>query len=190
MRPFVVFDRDGTIIHEQGYLGRAGGVRLIPGAARALRELSRAGCGIVVATNQAGLARGYFTAEDLQAVHARLYELLANEGVRLDGIYVCPHHPDEGCPCRKPGLGLMEEAAREFEFDPRESFVVGDKAIDVEFGRRAGATTLLVRTGYGAAVEREGGAKPDYVVDDLVQAAEVIRNLIGQPAEKVHGGQP
>lgn len=178
MRPFVILDRDGTIIYERVYLGSPDGVELISGAAQGLSELSRAGCGIVVATNQAGLARGYFSARDLYDVHARLEELLANEGVRLDGIYVCPHGPEEGCFCRKPRLGLLEQAQRQHGFNAQESFVIGDKAIDIEFGKAAGAKTFLVRTGYGAEVERRGEATPHYVVDDLVEAARIIGKLI------------
>lgn len=178
--PFILLDRDGTLIVERGYLSDAGGVELIPGAAAALRALREAGCGLLLVTNQAGVGRSYFDREALDRVHTRMTELLQNEGVRLDGIYVCPHHPEDGCPCRKPRFGLMEQAAREFAFDPRASFVIGDKAIDIEFGKNARATTVLVRTGYGAAVEREGEVLPDYVCDDLGHAAEIIREIVSR----------
>lgn len=178
LRPFVLLDRDGTLIEERRYLADPDGVALIPGVGQALRELTRLGCGLAVVTNQAGVGRGYFTAAMLGAVHERLVALLETEGVRLDGIYVCTHHPDDGCACRKPGTGLLQAAVAELGFDPAASFVIGDKATDIEFGRRAGVTTILVRTGYGAEVERAGRAAPDYIVDDFAVAARLIRDII------------
>lgn len=175
MSPFVLLDRDGTLIEERGYLSDPEGVILIPGAAAALRSLREIGCGLALMTNQAGVGRGLFDLQTLNQIHARMVSLLETEGVALDGIYVCTHHPDEGCPCRKPRLGLMEQAVREFGFDPRASFVIGDKAIDIEFGKNAGAATILVRTGYGREVEAAGTTAADYVVDDLAAAAVVIR---------------
>ena len=189
-RRFVLLDRDGTLIEERGYLSDPEGVELIPGAAEALRALREAGCGLLLMTNQAGVGRGYFGEADLRAVHQRMSELLQNEGVALDGIYVCTHHPDEGCSCRKPALGLMEQASSEFGFDPRQSFVIGDKAIDVEFGKNAGAATVLVRTGYGAEVEERGEAAPDYVVDDLAGAARIIGGIIDYHAIGRNARQP
>lgn len=183
--PFVLLDRDGTVIEELGYLSDPERVRLLPDSAAALRSLRAIGCGLAVMTNQAGVGRGLFDLQTLNQIHARMISLLETEGVALDGIYVCTHHPDEGCPCRKPRLGLLEQAVREFGFDPRASFVIGDKAIDIEFGKNAGATTVLVRTGYGAAVEREGAVLPDYVCDDLGPAAEIIRWIISRRAAPV-----
>jgi len=177
-RRFVVLDRDGTIIRERGYLADPEGVELIPGAAEAMRELAAKGLGLVVITNQAGIGRGFFDTSTLDRIHQRMVSLFSNAGVRFDGIYICPHTPEEGCPCRKPGLGLMEQARREHGFDPGQSFVIGDKALDVEFGKAAGATTILVRTGYGGEVEASAAADPDYAVDDLGAAAAVIRALI------------
>lgn len=182
-RPFVLLDRDGVIIEERIYLADPAGVALVPGAGLALKELAGLGCGLVVITNQAGVGRGFFDGAALDRVHARLAELLANEGVRLDGIYVCPHHPNDGCACRKPKTGLLEQARREHGFDPAKSFVVGDKAIDVEFGKNAGATTLLVRTGYGREVEAAGRAGADYVVDDLPAVAAVIRSILAPASQ-------
>jgi D-glycero-D-manno-heptose 1,7-bisphosphate phosphatase len=178
-RGVVVLDRDGTINVERHYLADPAQVELIAGAAEGLRRLRDLGLELVVVTNQSGLGRGYFTADTLAAIHARLVECLAAEGVELAGIYVCPHLPTDGCRCRKPGPGLLEQAARERRFDPREAFVIGDKASDVELGRRAGSTTLLVRTGYGAEVAGGGGVAADHVVADLREAARVIEGRIG-----------
>lgn len=190
-RRFVILDRDGTIIQEREYLADPGGVELIPGAASAIRDLASLGLGLTVITNQSGVGRGVFDPETLDRIHERMGEFLANEGVKLEGIYVCPHHPDGGCPCRKPKLGLMNQAVRDHGFDPGESFVIGDKTLDIEFGKAAGSTTILVRTGYGAEVEAAGNASADYVVRDLAEAAQVIRQIVsGRANSLAHGLRP
>lgn len=173
-RQFVLLDRDGTLIAERNYLARVEDVELFPGTAPGLRLLRQAGLGLAVLTNQSGLGRGYFDWAALNAVHAHLTQLLAVEGVVLDGIYVCPHTPDDNCDCRKPQSGLVERAAAELYFDPTASFVIGDKPCDIDLGRRVGAATFLVRTGYGATWEREG-LQADYIVDDVLAAARIIR---------------
>jgi len=103
-----------------------------------------------------------------------LRAFLDREGVAVDGFYICPHHPAEGCACRKPGTGLLERAARRVGASSPETFVVGDKECDIEMGQRAGATTLLVRTGWGRQTEHAGAVRPDHIVDDLWGAARVI----------------
>ena len=182
MRRFVLLDRDGTINVDCDYLCDPAALELIPGSAGAMRRLAGLGLGLIVITNQSGVGRGLILPDQLVAVHRRLGELLAAEGVRLEGIYACPHVEADGCRCRKPSIGLVEQAAAELDFDPARGFVVGDKASDIELGRRLGATTLLVRTGYGAQTERDGRAQPDFVVDDLAQAADVIHGLLDSPA--------
>lgn len=176
-RRFVLLDRDGTLIRECDYLSRVEDVELLPGAARGLRLLNHVGLGLAVLTNQSGLSRGYFDQAALNTIHGRLTRLLAHEGVSLARIYVCPHSPDDGCDCRKPQLGLAQRAAAELDFNPARSFVIGDKPCDIELGRRLGATTFLVRTGYGARWEREG-VQADYIVDDLLAASHIIRERI------------
>jgi len=174
-RRFVVLDRDGTIIEEREYLSEPEQVRLIPGAAAALREMRRMGFGLVVITNQSGVRRGFFDRAQLERVHERFKQLLDREGVHLDGLYVCPHKPDDNCPCRKPKLGLLQNAAEDLGFNMADSIVIGDKACDIEMGRMVGALTFLVRTGYGAQFENEVAA--DFVVDDLAAAAQAIGRL-------------
>jgi D-glycero-D-manno-heptose 1,7-bisphosphate phosphatase len=176
-RRFVLLDRDGTLIVERNYLARIEDVELLPAAAQGLRLLNQLGLGLAVLTNQSGIGRGYFDRATVDAIHSRLTAMLAHEGVALAGIYVCPHTPDDGCACRKPQRGLAQRAEAELHFDPSASFVLGDKACDIELGRRLGATTFLVRTGYGALAEREG-LQADYVVDDVLAAAHVIRTLL------------
>ena len=174
----MILDRDGTIIVERHYLSDPGQVELIPGVAGGLRKLSQMGLGLVVITNQSGVGRGLLDDNRLDLIHRRLHELLAVEGIRLDGIYSCPHTPEDDCLCRKPRPGLMAAASKELVFDPRASFVIGDKPCDIELGRQVGATTFLVRTGYGAQVAQEGIIMTDYVVDDLLEAAGVIKGLV------------
>ena len=171
---FVLLDRDGTLIEERHYLSDPDGVVLIPGAAEGLRTLRDHGLGLVLVTNQSGIGRGYFDRARLAEIHARLAELLEAEGLALDGIYFCPHTPDDDCACRKPRTGMVEAAAAEHGFEPREAFVVGDLPSDLALGRALGATTLLVRTGHGARTEAEHAAEADLVVDDLRAAAAAI----------------
>jgi D-sedoheptulose 7-phosphate isomerase len=182
-RRFVVLDRDGTLIVERHYLADPALVELYPGTAAGLRHLRELGLGLLVITNQSAIGRGMLDEARLEAIHGRLRELLAREGVRLDGIYHCPHVPEAGCACRKPLPGLLDRAARDLGFDPRAAFVIGDKRCDLDLGRAVGATALLVRTGYGAETARElagdtGDAAPNPIVDDLREAARVIERLL------------
>ncbi len=172
-RRFVLIDRDGTLNVEKNYLSDPAQLELVPGAAAAIRRLNRAGYGICVVTNQSGIARGYFSLDRVAEIHARLAELLAAEGAAVDGVYICPHGPDDDCTCRKPLPGMIEQAAADHGFDPALAVVVGDKEADIGLGKAVGATTILVRTGYGRQVEAAGSAA-DYVVDDLPAAIDLI----------------
>ncbi|MBI4354278.1 MAG: D-glycero-beta-D-manno-heptose 1,7-bisphosphate 7-phosphatase [Candidatus Omnitrophica bacterium] len=173
-RRFVMLDRDGTILVEKHYLSDPNQVELVEGAAEGLRRLQAMGLGLVVITNQSAIGRGMFDVARLEAVHQRMRELLQAEGVRLDGVYVCPHRPQEACACRKPKAGLLKRAARELRFELQDCFVIGDKACDIDLGRAVGATTVLVRTGYGARAAGDPSLTPDVVADDLRDAASVI----------------
>lgn len=173
-RRFVLLDRDGTINVEQNYLSHPDQMELYPGVGAALRRLRDLGFGLVVVTNQSGVARGYFDMTTLDRIHDRMTDLLRAEGITLDGIYICPHAPDEDCDCRKPLPGMVEQAIADFGFDPTQAFLVGDKAVDVNMGHAVGAVSILVRTGWGKKAEAEGGSAPDVIVDDLPAAAEWI----------------
>ena len=174
---YVVLDRDGTIIVEKHYLSTPEEVELLPGAVSGLYQLYENGFGIVIMTNQSGIQRGYFTLEQVQEIHKYLEKILKKEGIRVDGIYICPHLPEEGCLCRKPNTGLMVQAVSKLFFNPKEAFVLGDKPYDIEFGKRAGSTAILLRTGYGKETEKEKTVVPDYVCDDLEEAAGIIISL-------------
>jgi D-glycero-D-manno-heptose 1,7-bisphosphate phosphatase len=179
-RRFVLLDRDGTVIRERHYLSRPSEVELLPGVASGLRYLRKLGLGLVVVTNQSGVARGFFDPEQLDRIHQCLGRLLAAEQIHLDGIYYCPHTPEDNCLCRKPRPQLVELAAAEHGFDPRLSFVVGDKPCDVQLGRNVGATTILVQTGYGRQVAADGLTNPDYLASDVRDAARIIEQLMAE----------
>lgn len=180
-RRFVLIDRDGTLNVEKNYLSDPDQLELIPGSGAALRELKRLGFGIAVITNQSGIARGYFDMERLEQVHARLRSLLEAEGAAIDGLYLCPHGPGDDCACRKPLPGMVGQAVAEHGFDPARAFVIGDKEADVELGLGVGATTILVRTGYGTRTEAKG-SRAHHVVDDLPAAALLIASLTAAEA--------
>jgi len=174
----VFLDRDGTINDEVGYLSGPEQVTLLPGAAGALAQLRKAGFKLVVVTNQSGIARGYFTEEDLRRVNDTLEGLLAGEGVKVDAFYHCPHHPTHGekldCSCRKPKTGMVKSAAAKLGVDIRKSYFVGDKATDVELGINAGGKSVLVLTGFGKEEEKLLEAKgigPYMVFGGLAEAA-------------------
>ena len=176
-RRCVLLDRDGTVIVERNYLRDPSEVELLPGASGALRQLRELGLSIVLVSNQSGITRGFFDEPQLGRIHERLRALLGDADVALDAIYYCPHLPEQGCNCRKPQPGMIERAAHDLGFDPRDAFVIGDKRCDVELGSRVGATTLLVRTGYGQETS-SAGVKADYTVQDLAEAAAVIARHI------------
>ena len=184
-RRAIIMDRDGTVCDEVGYVNHVDRIRLLPRSAAAIRAANEAGFQTVVVTNQAGVARGYFAESLVDDVHDRVRELLAEHGARLDGIYYCPHHPDVGappyrqaCACRKPLPGMLERARDEMGIDLAASYMVGDSVKDLEAGRRAGTTTVLVLTGYGKgelAYQSHGWrVKPDHVADDLQDAVSWI----------------
>jgi D-glycero-D-manno-heptose 1,7-bisphosphate phosphatase len=169
---FVLIDRDGTLVLEKQYLSNPDQLELIPGAARALYQLQNAGWGICLVTNQSGIGRGYFDASHLDRVHQRLAEMLARLDVKLDGIYVCPHGPNDECNCRKPLPGMILQAIAAHGFNPRQAWVIGDKEVDVDLARAVGAKSVLVRTGYGKQYELD--TKADLVADDLAAGIEMI----------------
>ncbi|MFH1033300.1 MAG: HAD family hydrolase [Pseudomonadota bacterium] len=177
-RRYVLLDRDGTLIEECHYLCEPEKVKLERGAVAGLKALTDLGLGLVLVSNQSGLGRGYFQEADLWAVHVRLRQLLAAEGLKLDGAYYCPHTPEEACDCRKPAPGLIEQAADELGFEPSQCFVIGDKRCDIDLGRAVGAVSILVRTGHGLEQEALPDLHPHHVVDDLEQAALVIAGLL------------
>jgi len=183
LTPAVFLDRDGTLNEEVGYLKDPDQLRLYPGAAEALRLLGVHGFKRIIISNQSGVGRGYLAKEEMIAVFRHLLSLLERDGGGVEGIYWCPHRPEEDCPCRKPKGGLVEKALVEHHLDLSRSYVVGDKASDVLLARRMGMRAVLVLTGYGRQelerLKEGGGPLPDYVADDLSQAARWILQEAG-----------
>ncbi|MGB9181738.1 MAG: HAD family hydrolase [Pyrinomonadaceae bacterium] len=186
-RRAVFMDRDGTISEEIGYVNHPARSRVFPYSAQAVRLLNEAGWLAVLVTNQAGVARGYFTEDLIGAVHDVLKMELESAGARLDAIYYCAHHPTVGelpyrfdCDCRKPKPGLIRRAAEEFEIDLRQSWMVGDRYSDIELARNAGVRSAFVLSGYGRGeweYQRESWKhEPDLVAEDLLEAVRKIVN--------------
>jgi D-glycero-D-manno-heptose 1,7-bisphosphate phosphatase len=175
-RPAVFLDRDGTVIEDRDYLRDPAEVRLLPGAAAAVRALNEAGFPAVVVTNQSGIARGLLTEAEYEATAQRLDSLLAAERARLDARYHCPHLPEltGPCECRKPGALLYERAARELDLDLARSWWVGDRLRDVEAAGRFGGRGTLVLTGAGVPESRRPEAEPWPTAADLAAAVQQI----------------
>ena len=179
MQPAIFLDRDGTLNTEREYLADPAGVVLFPGVGAALRRLQDAGFKLVIVTNQSGIGRGYYTEADMHRVNARLLELLAVDGVRIEKIYFAPEAPEQPSRGRKPSPQFLFDARDELGLDLAASYMIGDKLIDLECGWNAGAKqSILVRTGYGAKLERQSPEKlaKAWVVDDLAEAAGKILN--------------
>ena len=178
-RRFALVDRDGTINEERHHLADPDALVLIPGAADALVRLrDELGMGVVVVSNQAEIGRGNLRPERLDAIHARLESMLAAEGASVDGIFVCPHAPEDHCECRKPAPGLALAAIERFGFDAAAAFVIGDHAGDMGMGRAIGATTIFVRTGHGLDEEAVAGPLADHIAADLCEAVAIIAALV------------
>ena len=182
-RPAVFMDRDGCLIEEMGYINHVSRVRVLPRTPEAIRKLNGAGIPAIMATNQAGIARGYFSEGVLRAVNDEVVRQLAAHDARLDALYVCTHHPTAGappfrrdCECRKPRPGMLLRAAADLDLDLGRSVMIGDKPSDVAAGQAAGAAGVLVLTGYGRGEfehrRDEWGVKPDHVAEDLLDAVE------------------
>ena len=179
MNPAVFLDRDGTLIEERNYLSRPEDVCLFPGAGLALKKLCEKGLKLFIVSNQSGVGRGYFTLADVDKVNGRLLGELAQWGVWFEKIYIAPEAPGVPSRGRKPSPQFLYDARAEFGVDLARSYMIGDKGIDLECGWNAGVKQcILVRTGYGAEVERTFAAQlvKAVVLDDLGQAADWILN--------------
>jgi histidinol-phosphate phosphatase family protein len=171
----VFLDRDGTICKDVHYMRRPEQFELLPGVAEGIKLLNELEMKVIVTTNQSGVARGYFTEADLKKIHERMVDELAKRGAKIDAIYYCPHHPNDNCSCRKPKTGMLERATQDFGLDLNKCFIVGDMKLDVETGRNAGCTSILVPTH-----ETESGIEPDFVMTSFHEAVKLI-------ARKIHG---
>jgi D-glycero-D-manno-heptose 1,7-bisphosphate phosphatase len=177
MNRAVFLDRDGTMIAEKNYLCRPEDVEIFPATPVGLKKLCDAGFKLIIVSNQSGVGRGYFTLEDVARVNEHLCGELAKSGVRFERIYIAPEKPDAPSRGRKPSPQFLFDARDEFNLDLSQSFMIGDKEIDLECGWNAGVKkSILVRTGYGAEIERNKAEKISQaiVVDNLDKAADWI----------------
>lgn len=177
MQRAVFLDRDGTLIEERNYLCRPEDVTVFPGAGEALKRLKDAGFRLIIVSNQSGVGRGYFTLKDVEKVNARVAEEFARNAVEFDACYIAPEAPTQPSRGRKPSPQFLFDARDAFNLALSESYMIGDKLIDLECGWNAGVRrSILVRTGYGAELERTGVPKLSQalVVDDLRGAADFI----------------
>ena len=184
MTPAVFLDRDGTMVHDVGYLSHLPDLRWFPWTVDAIRALNRAGLLVFVTTNQGGIGLGHTTESFVLEAHAEMHRFLESQGARIDGWFFCPHHPRAvapelrvECDCRKPKPGMIRQAVARFDIDLPRSFVVGDKLSDVGLAHAVGAGPILVRTGYGEGVLRGLGDEPPagvHVAADLSAAVSWI----------------
>ena len=177
----VFLDRDGTINVEKNYLFKTEDFEFIKGSDRAIKLLNDHGYKVVVITNQAGVARGFYSEKEVNKLHKYINQKLEQIGAHIDGFYFCPHHPVAGigfykriCNCRKPNTGLFEKAAQDFNVDTGHSYMIGDNIADIQAGNNFGVRTILVSTGYGKKLRDEGGVKYDYYTANLLSAVEYI----------------
>lgn len=181
----VFLDRDGTLNEEVGHMDQLGRFRLFPFASQAVRQINEAGLLAIVVTNQSGVGRGMFPEQLVHAVHERLEREMHGVGAKLDAIYYCPHHPQaevehyrRECACRKPSPGMMEQAAERFGIRLQESFVIGDRYVDVEMAHRARATSVLVLTGFGRgeweSERTRWPQQPDHVAENVYEAVQWV----------------
>lgn len=171
----VFFDRDGTLIHEKPgtYLSDPAAVRLYAPVKAALAKLAQAGFSFFIVSNQSGIGRGYFTEKEVNAVHARLCELLAP--IQIQEIVFCPHAPNEACSCRKPGTLLGEQLIKKYHINPEFSFMVGDKKADVIFGHKLGLRSILMTTANGKThLQKYPDLRPDFIAPNMLAAARYI----------------
>ncbi len=179
----VFLDRDGTIVDDPGFLHEPEKVKLLPGAAEAIRRLNDAGYHVIVVSNQSGIARGLYSVRDYEMVQERLGALLTAHGARIDAAYFCPHHPQfpgpggASCECRKPGLKLFQEAQAAFDIDFSRSWWIGDRLSDVQPALLVGGSAILVATGEGNLHQGQARALGVMVVADLGEAVQHILSV-------------
>ncbi len=180
----IMLDRNGTLIEEKNYLSSPDQVQILEGVIGTLLCSKENHFVLLVVTNQSALG-SFLTKNTLNLIHQRLLSLLQKEGIQIDGIYYCPHLPEDHYLCHKPKTGLVGQTMNNFHFAPSNSYVIGDKACDIELGKNLGATTILVETGYRKGLKNT--LFPDYVTESLYGAARVTINRLANPKESSTG---
>ena len=180
----IFVDRDGTLNPDPGYIRSPEQFELFPGVPQAIARVKQAGARVIMVTNQSGIARGFLSTADLDAIHAKLERLLGEADVSLDAIYFCPHHPDEACGCRKPNTGLIDQAVREMQIDLARSYVIGDHVRDLELAKSVGARSILVTTGVIGPEQVEAliasGTVPDGIAPSFAEAMDWLLEDVTQ----------
>ncbi|MHA1728379.1 MAG: D-glycero-beta-D-manno-heptose 1,7-bisphosphate 7-phosphatase [Promethearchaeota archaeon] len=179
----VFLDRDGTVNVEINYLHEPEKFKFLPDVPKALKLLQKNGFKLIIVTNQAGIGKGFYDHSDTRRTHEYMTKLLEKKGIHLDGIYYCPHTPEQKCDCRKPSPGMLKLAMKEHKINSAQSWMIGDKLSDIEAGNRIGVKTILVLTGYGREHKKmllksknDGGnlKKPTYIAENMWNASKII----------------
>ena len=179
----IFLDRDGTVNTEVDYLSSVKDLRLIRNTAKAIRFLNQNKIKVIIVTNQSGISRGLFSIDDLENVHNELKRRLHRKGAYIDAIYYCPHHPDDGCLCRKPKDRMFKLAAKDFDLKLNKCYIIGDKLTDIKAAHNISAKGILVRTGYGKSEQnklKEADVMPEHIAEDLYEAVKWIIKNIGR----------
>lgn len=192
MAKAVFLDRDGTVIEDTGYVAGTERVKFLPGSSRAIKLLNENDFKVIVVSNQAGVARGYYDEDTVKATNRYIQSTLAEWGAIIDMFYYCPHHQDgviekyrRECHFRKPNPGMIEQGAADFDIDLKRSFVVGDHYSDVAAGHRAGCRTVLISNGNSS--EEEIIVEPDWIASDLKEAVDWVLTVSPREEAKVYG---
>ncbi len=176
-RKAIFLDRDGTLIEEVNYLHRVEDLIFFDYTDQAVKLLKDRGFLVIITTNQSGIGRNIYTENDMHSVHEAIQDHLTE---KIDAFYFCPHLPDAGCVCRKPSLGMIEQACDNFEIDLENSWMIGDKVLDVELGFNANIKTALVLTGYGEKHAGELAKQPNVIAKTLIEAVNlIVDNKVG-----------
>jgi len=172
MSKFIILDRDGTIIEDRGYIHKIEDLKFLPGAISGLKQFRDADCRFIIVTNQAGIARGIFTSDQLEIFHNEFIKQLKAKEINIDKIYHCPHHPEftAKCNCRKPETDMVKLAAKEFEFNPANCIYIGDKDSDVGLGKNCMGITVLIDNG-----QYQNSVQPDFKARDLKHAFDLLK---------------
>jgi D,D-heptose 1,7-bisphosphate phosphatase len=182
----IFLDRDGTITEEKDFIYKIEEIKFIPGSKEALKILQGLGYKLVIVSNQSGIARGIMTVEQVEKVNDFILKELERDGVKIEGIYYCPHHPDENCNCRKPKTGLIKRALQDHHLKLKNSWTIGDKLSDVLLGKNIKGKSISVLTGYGQGTKQKIESdsdvyewqKPDYMAKDFLEAASFIKSEV------------
>lgn len=179
-RPIIFLDRDGVLTKKRDYLLNKRDISFYKSAINGIQLLNSHQFPIVIVTNQPGVARGLMTSSYLMEINEEIVKLLRQNGVFINAIYSCPHHPQANleqyrvtCKCRKPGILILEDAAREFKININKCYLIGDKTTDIQAGKDAGIKTFLVKTGYGGK-DKKCEVVPDYICKNALQAVKII----------------